>query len=211
MSIELEDLLNRCEAFDAELGEFLAGLQLVDVPKTLLTISMCDLVLEHGQSLRILVRHGHLASAIALLRVQLDAVIRVVWVHFAADDQWVQEAMTFQPQGPFKDPTHNLTMTDLLDGIERDAPAELHRQLAEFKNAAWPALNSYVHSGIWPVAQRLAGDEIRGAIQTLRNSCGLTGMAAMIVATYTGTSVQTVSMKLLQLRHKDCLPPLKEP
>jgi hypothetical protein len=61
------------------------------------------------------------------------------------------------------------------------------------------------------LVQRLGGDEVQGAIQTLRNSCGLTGMAGMVIAMYTGNPVNTSSVKLLQLRHKDCLPPLKEP
>lgn len=209
MSLELDYLLDRCAAFDADLEDILSEMEVVQIPKTLLTMSMCDLAIEHGLSLRLLVQHGKLASAMALLRVQLDTIIRVMWIHFSATDAWAEAAMTFQRQGPFNDPTHAQTMTDLLEGIERSAPAELHRQLSEFKNAAWPALNSYVHSGIWPIVQRMHGDEVQGAIQTLRNSCGLTGMAAMMIAMYTGTSVNTSSVKLLQLRHKDCLPPLK--
>lgn len=147
---------------------------------------MSELALEHGRSLRLLIARGHLASALALIRIQLDSIIRTVWIHFCANDEWVRSATTFHAGKPIKEPTHALTMTDLLTGIQQAAPAELHRQLSEFKTAAWPALSSYVHSGIWPVLHGIAGDEEAGSIQTLRNSCGLTGMAAMMIAVLSG-------------------------
>lgn len=211
MSLELDDLLNRCEAFDEDFETLMSEMECADTPKAVLIVSMCELALEHGTSLRLLIAHGNLASAIALLRIQLDAIIRIAWIHYVAGDEWVQSVITAKPGMDGRDPTYSLSMKAMLQGIESKAPPELHRQLAEFQSVAWPALNSYVHSGIWPVVQRLGGDEVQGAIQTLRNSCGLTGMAGMVIAMYTGDPVNTSSVKLLQLRHKGCLPPLKEP
>lgn len=210
MSVVLDDLLERCAAFDSDLDELLTDEPNNGSSRSVLILSMCDLAIEHGVSLRILIERGHLASAIALLRVQLDAIIRIVWIHYVANDDWVQTVVTLQPGGETKDPTNTLSANEMLKGIASKAPAELHRQLADFKNAAWPALNSYIHSGIWPVVQRLQGNEVAGAIQTIRNSCGLTGMAAMMIAMHTGSSVNTANVKLLLLHHKDCIPPLKE-
>ncbi len=171
---------------------------------------MCHLVVEHGLSLRLLVAHGNLTSAIVLLRVQLDAVIRLVWIHYAADQAWVQSVMTHRPENGEKDPTQALAAKTMLKEIQERAPPELHRQLSEFKEAAWPALNSYVHSGIWPLVQRVRGNEIEGAIQTLKNSMGLTCMAAMMIAMHTGDRQNTLAVKFLQLKHRECLPPILE-
>ncbi len=210
MSLVLDDLLDQSAAFDRDLHDLLTDAENNGSPRSILLVSMCDLVFEHGRSVQMLVERGHLASAIALLRVQLDAIIRIVWIHYAATDDWVQSVVALQPGGLSKDPTNALSVNDMLRGIQAKAPAELHRQLAEFKTAAWPALNSYIHSGIWPVVQRMRGNEIEGAIQTLKNSNGLSGMSAMMVAMHTGNRQNTIGVKLLHLRHKGCLPPLRE-
>lgn len=204
----LDDLVERSNAFDHALQGLLAGARNNGSPRSTLTVSMCVLAVEHGQSLRILIAHGNLTSAIALLRVQLDAIIRIFWIHYAATDDWVHAAVTHRPGGTLRDPTNALSANEMLKGIQSRAPPELHHQLAEFKNAAWPALNSYIHSGIWPIAQRLIGDEVEGAIQTLKNSNGLTAMAAMMIAMHTGDRQNIIGVKLLQLQHRDCLPNL---
>lgn len=208
MSLLLDDLLERCTAFDEELQALLEDAPYIRSAKSTLINTMCDLAVEHGRSLRLLVAHGNLVSALALLRVQLDATLRFIWIHYAASDEWAMEALTPRPGVTPKDPTHDLTAKQMLLDLATSAPPELHRQLAEFKQAAWPALNSFVHSGIWPILQRYAGNEVEGSIQTLRNSSGLTGMAAMMVAMYTGDAQNTIAVKLIQLKHRHCLPPL---
>ena len=46
------------------------------------------------------------------------------------------------------------------------------------------------------------------AIQTLRNSNGLSTMAAMIIAMLSGNSQVARGIRDIQVAHLDCLPPL---
>ena len=50
--------------------------------------SLCTITLEHGYSIRALIELDHVTSAIVLLRAQLEANVRSLWIHFAATDKW---------------------------------------------------------------------------------------------------------------------------
>ena len=88
----------------------------------------------------------------------------------------------------------------------RHAPAA--RMLNTLKETAWGPLNSYVHSGVHPIVQHHAGFPPEYAIQVLRNSNGLSGMAATLMAMMTNDGNVVTAVRNAQLAHLDCLPPL---
>lgn len=168
------------EALHAILGDSLE----VETHRDLLTQGTCSIAIEHGVSVWVLVEAGNLASAIALQRPQLEAVVRALWLHDVATDEWIERYFAAVKANPMKDPNFSPPMGEM---------------------------NSYVHSGIHPIVQHHAGYPPEYAIQALRNSNGLAGMAATLMAMMTGDPVIATGVRDAQLAHLDCLPPLETP
>ena len=192
------------EALHATLGETLE----VATPRDLLTQGTCSTAIEHGVSVFLLVQAGNVASAIALLRPQFEAVVRALWLHEVADDGWIERYLSAAKANPTKEPNPSPKVDKLLEALAPTRHAPAVRMLAALKDAAWGPLNSYVHSGLHPVLQQHAGFPPEYAIQTVRNSNGLAGMAATLMAIAAGNLAMATGVRRAQIDHLDCLPPL---
>lgn len=210
MERNLEDLLRVAASMEAAFSAHLEGLEHEGSLRAVLAASLAAVSIEHGRSLQLLVEADHLVSATALLRVQLESTVRGIWIRFGAEDAWLERYVNHRgaSPGPVKDPNFTPGMDEMIREIGQEAPEEVGRMLAGFKAGAWAPLNSYVHSGIHSIYHALKGHHEAYAIQTLRNSCGLTGMAAMLRAELSGLPGATQGVKDIQLAHRDCLPPL---
>lgn len=157
---------------------------------------------------KVLVSLDNLSSAIALLRVQFEAVVRAIWLHYAATEQSFSKLAVLISAGSLKEPANAPGVSDMLKAIETTAAPAVGRMLRDLKQGAWGPLNSYVHGGIHPVTQLHRGYRPEYAVQTLLNANGLTTMAAMLMAILSGDPKVTRGCRQIQLTHLDCLPPL---
>jgi hypothetical protein len=129
--------IDKCAARSDGLYRALA-LQLQDVrtdgsSRANLTLAMCTIAMEHGISSRALITLGSLSSAIALLRVQYEAVVRSIWLHYAASEEWIGKLADLISKGKLKEPANALSVSDMLDAIEKTAPPPVCRMLRELK------------------------------------------------------------------------------
>jgi len=191
-------------ALHALLGESVE----IDSRRTFLTQGTIGIVIEHGVSIVSLVHDDRLASASVLLRAQFEALVRALWLHYSADDDWIEKYFATVQAQPGKDPNMSRGMDEMLQDIAGKAPAALARMLLPLKAGAWGPLNSYVHAGIHPVVHQHLGVSDEFALATLRNSNGLTCMAATLTAILTGNRDQQRNVIAAQRAHADCLPPL---
>ena len=99
-------------------------------------------------------------------------------------------------------------MSEMLSALSDSQHAAAARMLNPLKEASWGPLNSYVHSGIHPILQHHLGYPPEYAIQVLRNSNGLSGMAATLMAMMTDNVDIVMAVRNAQLAHLDCLPPI---
>lgn len=73
--------------------------------KAALAASSLQLSQEHAQAVRLLLEAGVQASAFALLRPQLDALTRGIWLSNCASDEWCQQYSLKGNEGAFNTKT----------------------------------------------------------------------------------------------------------
>ena len=176
--------------------------------RSILALGTASTALEHGLAI-LTTGHGcRRAAASVLLRAQFEAVTRALWLHYCADDPWIEAYFRSVRDNPNRDPGTDIKMQKLLDDLETHAPPAIARMLQPLKQGAWGPLNSYVHSGIHAIAHQHLDLTDDFADSTLRNANGLAGMAAMLIAMSSGDSEFVHRIAQIQHDHLDCLPPL---
>jgi hypothetical protein len=205
-------MLQRSAELHSTLSSHLAHAAFDDSIHTDLTLSTAQVALEHGVSIAILVETGHLSSANALLRTQLEATIRTAWLLYAASDDWITRYIEKARQNPLKDPGCAPGIDKMIQHIERKAgegraPVGVAPQLMVFKEGAWGPLNSFVHSGIHPTTLQTTGYPLDGALGTLMNANGLSVVSAMLIAVLSGDVDIANGIKGVQVSFLDCCPP----
>lgn len=208
---ELEAILDRSAELHRALHAALADADLDDSIHTWLTVSTSQIAIEHGISICMLVDTGHLTSAHALFRTQFEAVVRALWLCFAATDEWIDRYMTAVTANPMKDPNCSPGMDEMLKDIAREAPPVIAPQLLELKQGIWGPLNSFVHTGIHPAALQQTGYSLATTLDAVRNANGLSAKAATVIATVVDDEPLASRIRDIQLAHLDCLPPLVTP
>jgi len=147
-------------------------------------------------------------SAIALQRLQFEAMVRALWLHDVATDAWIDRYFAAVKVNPMKDPNFSPSVGEMLEALSTTCHAPAVRMLVALKDAAWGPMNSYVHSGIHPVLRQHVEFPSEYAVQVLRNSNGLAGMAATLTAIMIGDAGIATRVRDAQLAHIDCLPPI---
>nr|MCU0974119.1 hypothetical protein [Burkholderiales bacterium] len=208
---ELARVLETSVRFYAAIDDILGDKRDIGTHRDLLTQGTIATAFEHGVSIVLLVEANQLASASVLLRAQFEALVRALWLHFAADDAWIESYFTKLQADPGKDPGNPLSMDKMLQHLAVKAPRGIASKLQTLKDAVWGPLNSYVHAGIHSVVHQHAGVPDEFAPATVRNSNGLTGMAALLAAELSGDSQQMMRILQAQSAHLDCLPPVIAP
>jgi hypothetical protein len=95
-------------------------------------------------------------------------------------------------------------------GVGEKLPAAAYEMLADFKEASWGSLNSFVHGGIHPLRRHMEGYPVGLTLDVLRNSNALSTMAGMTLSLITGDRDIARAMGRIQPEFADCLPELKQ-
>jgi len=205
---DLTALLARTADFYVALHAVLGDRLEVDTRRDVLAQGSCGIALEHGASIGALLELDNVASAIVLLRAQVEALVRALWFDGVATDDWIDRYFEAVKTHPTKDPNLTPSVTEMLAAITNSKHAPAARMLITLKEAAWGAFNSYVHSGIQAIVHAHVDVPTHYAIQTLQTSNGLSGMAALLMAMMTDDVDTVLAVRNAQLAHLDCLPPL---
>ena len=203
--------LNRAFEESEALAEEL--LSLIDVP--LLNDSQridvadvaCSLALEHWHSVRLLLQAGLLPSALVTHRAQFEAIVRSIWLTYCATDTDISK-LAARPDLESEQAAKNISQTqNMMNAIEKSAPAQAYAALARFKDNSWKALNSYAHAGIHPIRRHAEGYPVALAHSVLCNANGLAVFCGMQAVVLSG--LQPLQREVLDLaaKHPLCIPP----
>jgi hypothetical protein len=200
-------------AFDESdaLAEALLGL--VDLPlcndsaRVEVADVACSLAIEHWHATRLLLRDGLFSAALVVHRSQFEAILRSIWLTYAASDTHVAKLTTELNLANEQGAKNLAQAQEMMDALATRGPREAHAALAQFKHHSWRALNSYAHAGLHPLHRHAQGYPATLVHGVLCNANGLAVLSAMQAAVLSG--VQPLQKNILALagRYKACMPP----
>lgn len=173
-------------------------------------IASC-LAIEHGQGLRMLIQENCHTSAIALMRLQYEALVRSAWAMYAATDLSITKLSSMLNADSELAAKNLPSLSEMLKAMEGKAPPPALTSLVQFKAAMVSSLNSFVHGGIHPVQRSANGYPGELLVQVIRSSNGLTTMAAAMLAVLSGDQARMKIISGYQYEFRDCLPELLTP
>lgn len=201
--------MNVFEESEQLAGELLAVIDLPlvdDSVRVRVSDVACSMSLEHWHASRVLFRSGFLPSGLVVHRAQFEAIVRSIWLAYAASDADVtklSDVLTVDSEQGAK----NLPQTaEMMDALSKKGPSQAYDALSRFKTNSWKALNSYAHAGIHPLRRHEDGYPVELLKDVLRNSNGLGLISCMHAVGLSGR--QPVQRQLLEIaaRHAGCMP-----
>jgi hypothetical protein len=201
------DIYDESDALAGELLEVIDLPLLDDSPKVRASDVACSLAIEHWHATRALLRARLLPSALVVHRAQFEALVRSIWLAYAATDGQVSKLTATLSLESEQAAKNMPQIADMMLDLEKKAPPPAHDALARFKENNWKALNSYAHAGIHPIRRHHDGYPLKLLHDVLRNSNGLAVVSCMQAVVL--SDMQPLQRKLLDLasRHPACMPP----
>ncbi len=201
------DIFDESDDLAKELQEVIDLPLFDDSPRIRTSDVACSLALEHWHSARALLRAGLLPSALVVHRAQFEALLRSIWLTYAASDESVSK-LTATLSLESEQRAKNMPQVDeMVRGLEKSGPSQAYDALFRFKDNSWKALNSYAHAGIHPIRRHHEGYPLKLLHDVLRNTNGLAVMTCMQAVVLSGQ--QPLQRTLLELGSKRsvCMPP----
>lgn len=201
------DVFVATKEFAAKLFEFV-DLPLYDHSTRLVTSDVaCSMSLEHWSATLQLLQSALLPSAVTVHRAQFEALLRSIWILYAATDQQIDK-LASELNLETEQAAKNLPqVADMLTALEKNGPPQAFEALTRFKDNSWKALNSYAHAGIHPIRRHADGYPIPILESIAKNANGLAVVAAMQASVLSGA--QPLQREILDLASKypECMPP----
>lgn len=205
----LARLLDRSAEFEAELlSEFPDGglVWAIQEPRHELVAAAALIAIEHARALRAAAQIGAMNSVAGLLRLQYEAVLRSAWLLFAAGPGPVEKLSKTLDMEAEQGAKNMPGYLEMLNAVEKAAPAGLASPLTEFNRSSRHALNSFVHAGIHPLTRARSGFPVDLAATLLRFSAGLMHLAYRLLAALTGSQERMNRVTRTYTAFGDCLP-----
>jgi hypothetical protein len=167
---------------------------------------MCSIAFEHAESAKILISAGNLTSATGLVRLQYEALVRAMWLLYAASDIAVSKLTSELTQESAHRANQLPMLSEMLDKLQGKAPQEPLDMLVEFKKVSWKSLSSFIHGGIHAIHRHSKGYPLQLLEQMVRTSNGVSLMVSMLLVILHGGGEQRGKMPQIQKEFADCLP-----
>lgn len=157
----------------AWIDEHTSALSLPADDRHMLSVGCFDVTLEHQAAIALLHASELPGSALALLRVLTESLVRGLWLLHCASEVELQK---------FKRGKLDKTFQALIDEFEVKI-GESNAVLSGFKKRAWDALNGFTHTGITQVSRRHALGRVEACypeheLGQALNAAGALGMVA---------------------------------
>lgn len=165
-----------------------------------------NIVRQHVFAQFLLIGNELDVTATALVRPTYEAMVRAIWTHKGAADDWVERF--FMPRREVVESDAETRMgpnvDSMLDVIAKHHPAHIYQPLTALKDATWRAMHSYVHGGIRPVIQSFVPFPHHEAGSLLINANGMLCLATEVVRMAHGLG--SPQLLVLQRQYAECLP-----
>lgn len=205
--MSLNAICEESERLAAKLNEIL-NLTLFDNSKRIRVSGVaCSMSLEHWSAVRVLFGSGLLPSGLVVHRAQFEALMRSVWLLYAASEDSISK-LSSDLNLESEQATKNLPqVAEILQDLATKAPPPAYDALLRFKTNSWKALNSYAHAGIHPLRRHEEGYPLHLLKDALRNANGLAVLSCMQAVVLAGR--QPLQRRLLDIaaQHPNCMPP----
>lgn len=206
-NFDIDASLSRCNELHAVIADEFYLLEHGNVIREILTKCLAGISFEHSNSIMQLMATNNYTTAIALLRLQYEAVARGMWLHFAAKDTFLDKYAA--PIDVKKLPPDFPTITEMIDQISKGPVKGPGEMLQSFKDVTWSGMNSYVHNGFLPIERFINGYPSELLVQIMQSSNALNIMVAMVLARMSNDITKVNLVKRLQVDFQDCLPKLE--
>lgn len=171
MTNEIVAHLNKIEKVIGEAKYLLSRHGYPDTLRTVILAGCIDQMIEHHEAMLLLIRNGKVGSAFALARSIVESMYRGLWLNFCATDAQVEQ---FERKDELP-----LTMAEMADAIDEKYRAEGF--FADLKKRAWPALNSYTHTGMLQLGRRFTGHKVQPSYRDSETMAVTTTMTTCIL------------------------------
>jgi len=119
--------------------------------RTVILAGTIDQMNEHHGAILLLIRDDRVGSAFALARSIVESMYRGLWLNFCATDPQVEK---FEQTDDLP-----VNMTQMANAIDTKYQAEGFFE--DLRKRAWPALNSYTHTGMLQLGRRFTGEKVQ--------------------------------------------------
>lgn len=179
---ELNLLLEKSDAFQEHLVSVLNDTHDLEGQRLASIWPLVVVVHEHGAAIRLLIEGGLGASALSLLRVFYDAIVRQMWAGYCANPEQLEWLTAEMSPENLQESQRLPNTSEMLDQLEKHGPPGLHGLLHQFKTQSSKPLNSVVHTGIHAVHLANIGLFIPIAGQVIKQTNNLLHMSALQAA-----------------------------
>jgi len=172
---------------------------------------LCSVSFEHAESVKLLITTGNFTSALGLVRLQYEALVRAMWVYYAATDGMAAKLTAELTDESARKANQLPMLGEMLTKLKGKAPQPAMDLLYEFRDYSWKPLSSFVHGGIHAITRHSTGYPKPMLGQLVKISNGVSMMVGMLLVIISEDGNQQGKMAALQIEFADCLPELKPP
>jgi hypothetical protein len=152
---------------------------------------MCSVSLEHAESFKILLASRNFTSAIGLLRLQFECLVRGMWILYSASESDLGKLTAGLNEESQKRANNLPMLSEMIKQLETKAPKNTLDPILEFKEYSWKPLSSYIHGGLHAIDRHSKGYPLPILEQALKASNGVNGLVAVFGSILTGQSELT--------------------
>ena len=209
----LDSLIDKSLALYTAIGEILSDAGIYDLDRAEACYRLCSLSFEHGSSVLLLAAHKNNTSSASMVRLQFEALVRGMWVWYAATDLAVNKLLAPLSSEAIQAAKNLPSINDMLKAIAKseNTPPMAAVMLEDFRQQLLAELNSFVHAGIFPIKLHELGGTPAVTAKVIKHSNAMMTMAGMMLANLSGDEETMTRMSKIQPRFTDCLPPLIHP
>lgn len=198
-------ILDESAAFDQDVARLLEAAWNTSSRRQGVCLSFCRAALEHATSQRALIGIGNNGTALALMRLHFETVVRAVWVLEGAKDAWLEEFASPVAPGDLNEPQLGPPIPSMLDAIALKTP-DMARELRKLYSTV-KVMHSFVHGGAHLVVHALRGYPPDKLVDVLRNRNLLTLMLCNVMVVASQKRELQGAVGRLSTVHAGCMPP----
>lgn len=176
-------------------------------PRIKTSDAACSISLEHWTSVRSLLRAGLLPSAMVVHRAQFEALVRSIWLLYAASGGHISKFTNLLSLESEQAAKNMPQIAEMMQELAKKAPQQAYEALSRFKDNSWKALNSYAHAGIHPIRRHDNGYPVQLLHDILRNSNGLAVVSCIQASILSGRQLLQQDVLALAVKRPECMPP----
>jgi len=200
----MDQLLSRSAEFENFVHGLLAHPEAQQSKRTEGARVLCAVVMEHALSIKILMHANAFTSALGLLRLQYEALVRAHWLIFAASDIMVDKLLSELTNDSAQAANSIPMVGEMMKAMEGKAPQNALQPLLEFKENSYRSLSSYIHGGIHVISRKKQGYPVILLENVLKNSNQLSGVAGYFWSHQTQNPLIIANAMASFKKYQDC-------